>query len=128
MRYGRLACVCILAWIFSLSLVSAKSIPPEVGKRLFNYQGTKVTGINKTELGGNAHVYEVSLEIEGAQYNDVIKFYRQEAKKRGWRIFNDVARDYGYMLLCHDGHYKIDISVTPKGNKMMVRVSLEKRR
>lgn len=109
--------------------VSAQTdIPPEISERLLICPGARVTKVQKSDLGGGRFLYDADLLATGIPYERVVAFYRNEARKKGWKIFRDVDRGYNYMLMCHDGYYKIDISLFSKDNGIPIRISMEKQR
>ncbi len=116
--------ISFFAWIlFSSPSLAQVNLPEDLKKVVLVYPGADTVKVAKNDMGGR-HVYDIDLQIQGAGYKKVVSFYRDETKKRGWKIFSDVDRGYGYILMCHDGKYKIDISVTPKEDKILVRLSI----
>ncbi|MCP4348923.1 MAG: hypothetical protein GY795_25870 [Desulfobacterales bacterium] len=109
--------------LFSSPGLAQVNLPEDLKKVVLVYPGADTVKVAKNDMGGR-HVYDIDLQIQGAEYKKVVSFYRNETKKRKWKIFSDVDRGYGYILMCHDGRYKIDITVTPKENKILVRLSI----
>ncbi|QTA90959.1 hypothetical protein [Desulfonema magnum] len=124
MKCKIVACICALVWMLSLSQALSADIPGEVKDRILICPGGKVVGVESATLGDGRQSYDVDIQAEGANYSNIVSFYRQEAGKRKWRIFNDVDRGYSYILQCHDGRYNIDITVTTKENSVLVRLSI----
>jgi len=116
----------ILAGMVFLSTAYAGGIPEELKNAAVVYPGAKLVNIETADLGGGRNFYEIDLDIQGVSYQNVLSFYRQEAGRRGWRVFEDVDRGYSFMLMCHDGQYKIDISGLAKENAVPVRLTIEK--
>ena len=114
-----------LFFLFPLPVSAKGQIPSEVKHIAVVHPGAVISQVRVEQLGGGRNLYNIDLEIN-KPYKDVISFYRQVAETKKWKVFREVNRDYGYMLMCHDGHYKIDITANSSGNKVMVRLTLEK--
>jgi hypothetical protein len=115
---------CIVFGILSLSYALAVQIPADVHERILKYPGANLVGYEQATLGDGRQVYEVDLDAGGAKYEDVVAFYQQETRKRGWKIFDDVNRGYSFILLCHDGRYKIDITVMSRDNRILIHLTI----
>ncbi len=124
MKCKVIGCICTFVWVFSLSLALSADIPGEVKERILIYPGAEVVKLENPALGDGRQSYDADIQITGAKYSEVVSFYRGEAKKRKWRIFDDVDRGYSYILQCHDGRYNIDITVTTKEDRILVRLSI----
>ena len=124
MKWRMITWSCLAVWILSLSCALAVQIPADVHERILKYPGAKLVGFEQATLGDGRGVYEVDLDAGGAKYEDVVSFYQQETRKRGWKIFNDVNRGYSFILLCHDGRYKIDITVTSRENRILIHMTI----
>ncbi|GEM_PF-4317559 len=116
----------IIAGIFFFSSAFAIGIPDELKNAAVVYPGAKLVNVQISDLGGGRNFYEIDLDVAGPAYKDVLSFYRREADRRGWRVFEDVDRGYSFMLMCHDGQYKIDISALAKENSVPLRLTIEK--
>lgn len=116
----------ILTAVVFFSSAFAGGIPDELKNVAIVYPGARLVSIETADLGGGRNFYEIDLDVQGSSYQNVLSFYRQEAQKRRWRIFEDVDRGYSFMLMCHDGQYKIDISALAKENTVPLHLTIEK--
>ncbi len=129
LNFSRIFFLCVLLLLLALPLASAQTkIPEEISERLLVCPGSQITKIQKNDLGGGRFLYDIDLLAKDRPYDSVVDFYRNETQKRGWKIFRDVDLGQSYMLMCHDGHYKIDISLLSKEKGIPIRVSMEKQR
>ena len=125
MKYKGFIWICGCVWVLCFAaLCLAAQLPQEVKQRLIVYPGAKLTNLENNALGDGRQIYDIDLQAERAAYKDVVSFYRQEAKKRKWKILNDTDRGYSCILICHDGRYKIDITIMTRENKVFIRLTI----
>lgn len=106
-----------------LSSASAQTSIPEKLHALI-YPDAKVTNVEKSARGGS-YSYDVDIVAEGADYKAVVSFYREKTGK--WKMLRDVNRGTSFIMMCHDGTHRFDISGMSRENKIMIRVSMIKK-
>ncbi len=120
--------ILIALWICAAPAVSGSAdgpLPREVTRTVSVHPDATVVDWARNDMGGGRRQYEVNLKST-APYPEIVAYYRKEAARRGWRVFDDSNREYGYFMVAHDGTYKIDVMVSPEGGANTITFNLLK--